>query len=271
MTIHDMIPMTGRLVDSGHLESLGKVAAQLAETAGISMTQAVVQTIGMEKLNSEQVRRVVEFANVESYNRKFASLTGTTRAVHFEGGPADPAQVLQSLNDQARPQEVTIEAMEYSLPPDFAKKASMSAFASTDRTQKGLIGDVYAAHSKLAAAHDELVQSAEAAKERMNEHFAMLSERVKSASAGGAHPAEIYTAWARIHPELAKVAYKHTASCMRTDNEKVAGREINPSAPLVTLFRTFVKEAQSYEAHSIALAEVETELGRVSAWLKRGG
>jgi hypothetical protein len=259
------------MVDSGHLESLGKVAAQLSESTGISMTQAVVQTIGMEKLNAEHVRRVVEFANVEAYNRKFASLTGHLRTVHFDSGPADPVQVLQSLNCQARPQEVTIEALEYTLPPDFSKRASVSAFVPSDRTRRGVLNDVYALHSKLSAAHDELVQNAEAAKERMNEHFAALEEQVKSASAGGAHPGEIFHAWARVHPELAKVAYQQTAAFMRPQNEKVAGRELNPAARLVTEFRAFVKEAQSYETYVRAVAATEAEMRTVSNWFSQHG
>lgn len=262
----------GRPVDPTALESMGKMAANLAESAGLSMTDAVVKTVERAKLNQEQVRRVTEFANIEAFNKKFAALSGTTRAVHIDGGPADPIMVVQSLNDAARPQEVVVDSLEYSMPPDLMKSASAGVFDFTPvRTRAGAVGEVCALQSKLSAAHDQLVQSVEAAKERLSEAFVELVEQVKSASAGGATPREIYEAWSKIDEDVAKVAYRKSAGAMNSSNVKVAGRYINPSSRVVTLFRDLVKEAKSAEAHGRALSEVETELGRVSAWLRVNG
>ena len=69
---------------------LGKSAAQVSETSGMSLTDAVVRSVGMTKLNSHQVRRVVEAANHEAFHRKFASMDPTMRVVELDGGPADP-------------------------------------------------------------------------------------------------------------------------------------------------------------------------------------
>lgn len=272
MTSHDTSPFIGRSVDPQSLEAMGKQAARAAETAGISMTDAVVQTIGHVKLNSEQVRRVVEYANIEMFNRKFAAMSGYVRAVHIDGGPADPVQVMQNLNDAARPREVIVDSMEYSMPPDLVKSSGAMHFDFVpERTRAGALGEVYALQSKLSSAHDELVQNFEASKERLSEAFTRLIDHVKSASAGGATPEEIYAAWHRVHPELAKIAYDKLKVAMRSDNEKVAGRMINPDAKVVSIFRDFVKESLSTEAHTHALRNVEAELSKVSSWLRKHG
>lgn len=260
----------GRAVDPSQLESLGKTAARFAETGDLSLTDAVVQTVGREDLNPEQVRRVVEYANTEAFNRKFASTAGSMRAVHIDGGPADPVSVLQSLNNAARPREVVVDSFEYSMPPDFGKESSLS-FSSTDRTSGGVLKDVDNLQRQLASAHDELTQGMEASKAAMNGHLVELGDYVKRASLQGATPSDIISAWAQIHPEMAKTALARTQQFMRTDNVKVAGRSINPAHPVVQQFDAFVKAASSYAAHHDALMSTERELVKVSAWLRRHG
>lgn len=267
MTRHDTLHVRGRAVDPGHFEHLGKQAAHLADTAGISLTDAVVQTVGHEKLNSEQVRRVVEFANIEAFQRKYASTSGHLRHVHIDGGPADPVEVLQALHNEARPREVTIDALEYSMPPDFSKSASVS-YVTTERTRAGVLHDISSLRSKLSAGHDELVQGAEAAKERMEMAAEKLAEAVHTASVQGAAPAEIYEAWGRVDPDVAKVAFRRFSPFMRPSNVKVASRQINPGAAVVTAFSELVKEAKTYQAHQLALRELEENLATVTAWLE---
>lgn len=257
-----------RAVDPTHLEVLGKTAARLADSGDLSLSDAVVQTVGREKLNSEQVRRVVEYANTEAFNRKFASTSGSMRSVHFDGGPADPAEVLQSLNNAARPREVTIDSLEYSMPPDSSSSKTSSIHIALDRTVEGVMGDVRGLHGRLEAAHDELVQSVEASKSAMNEALVELARTVKSASAEGASPSEMLAAWARVSPELAKTAFDRTRPFMRDSGVKVAGRVLNPAHPVVRNFEIFVKSASSYSAHHEALMSIETELLKVAKWLR---
>lgn len=254
-------------MDSMTFENLGKQAARLAETGDLSLTQAVVHTIGHVKLNSEQVRRVVEQANVEAFNRKFASTSGSMRAVHIDGGPADPVEVLQCLNDGARPREVTIDVLEYSMPPEHVKSSSFS-FADSVRTADGVRGDIYALSDRLRSAHDEVTQSFEAARSDMNEHMVVLGEAVKSAGLQGATAGEIYASWAKQDPELAKLAFDRTRHLMHGVGTKVAGREINPSAPVVQAFGQFSKAAHSYGAYAKALTALESEIHKVSSWMK---
>jgi len=263
-------PVGGRAVDPTHLDSLGKTAARLAETGDLSLADAVVQTIGREDLNPEQVRRVVECANTEAFNRKFASTSGSMRAVHIDGGPADPVEVLQSLNNGARPKEVVVDSFEYSMPPDFGKVSS-AGFLTTERTAGGVFTDVSNLHHQLMSAHDELTQNTESSKAAMNELLVRLGSYVKQASLQGASPSEMLDAWTRVSPELAKTAFDRTRSFMRDSNVKVAGRSLNPEHPVVRQFESFVKAASSYAAHYDALMSTERELIKVSAWLRRHG
>jgi hypothetical protein len=267
MTRHDTLHVRGRSVDPGLFEHLGKQAAHLADTAGISLTDAVVQTVGHEKLNSEQVRRVVEFANIEAFQRKYASTSGHLRHVHIDGGPADPVEVLQALHKEARPREVTIDALEYSMPPDFSK-SSAASFTESERTRAGVLGDVMSLRSKLAAGHDELVQSSEAAKERMSMAVEKLAEAVVSATSQGTSPSELLEAWSLVDAESAKVAFRRFSPFMKASNQKVASRIINPAAPVVSAFAELVKEAKTYQAHQLALRDLEKNLADVTAWLE---
>lgn len=261
----------GRSVDPSHLESLGKQAARFAELNGLSLSDAVTQTVGHEKLNAEQVRRVVEFTNLEAFHRKYSSLDPSSRIVHIDGGPADPVQVLQDLNDGARPREVTIHALEYSMPPE-TKTASIGAFVpEIDRSRSGVVGDIIGLRSKLAAAHEEAVQGAEAAHFTMNEALVSLAGLVKRAGLQGAAVADIYEAWFRESPDLAKVAFARVKHLVPSTNTKVASRVINPAHPVVDGFRDFVKAAQAFGHYSKTRQEIEAEMVRVSGWLEHNG
>lgn len=262
--------LSGRAVAPTHLESLGKTAARLADSNDISLTSAVIETIGSEKLNSEQVRRVVEHANTEAFNRKFASTSGSMRAVHIDGGLADPVEVLQALEHGARPREVIMDALEYAMPPSFGKTSSAQPFFNAiDRTPAGVMGDVRGMQHKLASAHEQLIGDLEASKAEMNSAIVKLAESVRQASLQGASPQELFETWTAISPELAKVAVHRTKQFMIASNTKVAGRGLNPQHAVVQHFDTFVKAAQSFAQHHEARQLLEAELVKVNTWLKQ--
>jgi hypothetical protein len=261
--------MGGRAVDPAHLEELGKAAAGLADSTGITLGSAVVRVIGREKLSAEQVRRVVEFTNIEAFNKKFAALHGSMRAVHFDGGPADPVRVLQDLNDGARPKEVTMESMDYEVPP-MAEKTSAMPSPDIERSATGILGDVRGLQRKLASAHDEIVQGAEAAALVMQETLDGLVGHIKRASMQGAGSNEILDAWVRVNPEVAKLAYARLRDVM-VPGAKTAGRRIDPEHPVVGLFVEFVKAAQVHTAYRAALRSLDAELSKIAAWMQRQG
>lgn len=268
MTTTSRSAMSGRAVDPSHLESLGKAAARLAETSDLSLTNAVVETVGREKLNSEQVRRVVEHANIEAFNRKYASTSGVMRAVHIDGGPADPIAVLQSLENGAAPREATIDSIDYGMPPSRGKAASYEVASLVDRTPAGVVGGIQALHTQLKSAHNEVVQNLEVSRGELNDSLVELGESVRLASLQGAAPLDFFEAWAATDAEVAKVAYQRVAPFMNVNNVKVANRGLNPRHPAVQHFQSFAKAAQSYARHHEALMLIEQELLKVSSWLK---
>jgi hypothetical protein len=96
-----------RSVDPGKLQLLGKQAAALHASAGTSLTDSVVDVIGKEDLGPEHARRVCEFANQEAFKNEWEK-GGSVRNVEFDGGPANPADVLRDLNDGARTDAVRV-------------------------------------------------------------------------------------------------------------------------------------------------------------------
>jgi hypothetical protein len=266
---HIFPDLGGKPVDASHLEALGKTAARLAESAEITLNDAVVETIGHEKLNAEQVRRVVEHANVDAFNRKFASMQGPMRAVALDGGPADPVHVLQSLEASAQSSGEMIGTTDYSMPPMVRKEAAVTHPYVPSRTREGVVGDVYDLHRTLKAAHDELTQNAEASHYMMLEALEDLTDRTKRAQLQGALPEEVFLAWSTHHADLAKVAASQVG-LRATDVAKVASlRVINPQQPVVRSFMEFAKRASSYYTNVQARRDVEAELGRVDAWLQK--
>lgn len=111
-----------RPVPGEHLEVLGKKAASdwgFGKFA--SLTEAVVDTVRGERLGPEQVLRVVEFCNSSAYLTEFRK-EGSHKVVNFEGGPADPAQVIQDLNDGGGGTVYDRGMLDYNMSPSLATK-----------------------------------------------------------------------------------------------------------------------------------------------------
>lgn len=125
-----------RPVAGEHLEVLGKKAAADWGTGKFaSLHEAVVSTVRSEQLSPEQVRRVVEFTNGSAYLNEFRK-EGSHKVVHFDNGPADPAQVLQDLNDGGGGTVYDRGTLDYNMPPEHGhKEASVREFnSSMDKT-----------------------------------------------------------------------------------------------------------------------------------------
>ncbi len=81
------------------LEILGKQASALYRCGGCSLNDSVVETVKKAGLSPEQVKRVCEFANTDAYLKDFEKKGSTHKYIAFEGGPANPSEVLKDLND----------------------------------------------------------------------------------------------------------------------------------------------------------------------------
>jgi hypothetical protein len=249
-------------VDPSVLEELGKSAARLGETSRISLTEAVVQKIASRQLTSEQVRRVVEACNIEAVNRKYASMSGSNRIVHIDGGPADPVQVLQSVKAASLPAPTRIEAFEYGTAPVTEKRASLSAAPAVPVPSLPELRD------KLAAAHAEVTSQFEASSFLMEESLGVLKEAAYTAHLEGATLAELCAAWSSHSEVLAKVAARQLQGTIPW-GKTAADRSINPDHRAVSAFRDFAKYAQRFYQESKARMDIEEQLRRVETHLRR--
>lgn len=253
MAMQHRVP--GRNVSASELEALGKTAARLSDTSGLSLAEACVRTLEHEGLNQEQVRRVVEQANIEAVNQKFASLSGQDRIVHIDEGPADPVVVMDALYAQRGAPDAQLVALEYSTGPGFIKRASGTKVAMAEVPMPNLPG----LRSKLASAHDELCDMSTALEFRMEEAFAELRQRAKQASLDGASLCDLTTAWSRLDAPLAQAAARALAADVRW-GVKTAGLRVASAHPVMEAFTTFTKVAHEHNRVLLACRNVERQL-----------
>jgi len=92
-----------------------------------TLTEAVVETVKHAGLSPEQVKRVVEFANTNAFLTEFKKESTAAKYVSFEGGPADPAEVLKDLNDGGGGTVFDRGIQDYSHGPGVIKASSVAA------------------------------------------------------------------------------------------------------------------------------------------------
>lgn len=255
-------------VDAGHLELLGKQAASLADAGPLSLADAAVRLLNSEKLSSEQVRRVVEFANTEAFNRKFGALDPANRVVDIEGGPADPEQVIQTLNNQARPQAVEFQSSDYSMPPE-AKVAHEVDFGLGPVPvphRGGVIQRVLNLQSKVARAHEETVQNAESARFQMVASIGELQGVVKTAVLDGLCREDLVASWLAADPTLVKEALSYMPRIPVRTGIKVAHR-VNPKHPVVARYCEFAKQANHFATFTVARQNLERRLIEINSFI----
>jgi hypothetical protein len=251
----------GRQVASSALEELGKSAARLAKTSGLSLTEAATQTLKTAGLNADQVRRAVEFCNIAAVNDKYASSRGPDRIVDIDGGPADPAQVVQTLKAASAGADLRIEALEYSAAPQRGEKRSSAIFQKVASVNLAELRDT------LQAAHEELTSQSESAKFAMQEDFMRLKAAVKTAGLQGATLHELVKGWSRQDHEVAKVASAQFQSEVDW-GDPVSSRTLNNDHPVMQYFGEFAKSAHKFQQTSMARANVEEQLHTVENRLR---
>ena len=288
-------PKTGE-----ELEVLGKEAAtQFLRGNYGSLTDAVVGTVKTAGLSPEQLRRVVEFTNVDAFNQEFKKEGAGHKVVQFKGGPADYPEILRDMNDGGGGTVFDKHAHDYSAPPP-----NVARFESRNEDYLGLENEKLAAafgveetplpyadplresldmQSKLARAESELAAELTHLEGQYHDIVDSLNHEVKQACLGGTELGQIVSAWGSVtsRPEFMKVAFAQLTplllegavfpskgaigeSLMKTASVGV----VNPEHPLVIRFQDFcetlTKMAETREAH----AEVGEYLDRLGTFLK---
>lgn len=248
-----------------HLVQLGKSAAHNAETSGISLTNAVVREIGMTKLNSEQVRRVVESANHEAFHRKFASMDSKMRVVDLEGGPADFNAVTERLALHAAPQKVASYRNDYALGPQYPVRVQSS---TGSMTKAAALEGVVELRGQLEAMHIELTSSAQSKQAQVESTLHNVTHHVRQALMDGAYHEDIERAWGHFNPKFATELASSFSLPKAPAGVKTASRQIPQDHPLVTSFGTFMKVAQEYEVLCAQIREVEKNMVKIEEHLR---
>lgn len=140
---------TGHSNSSEHLKLLGKRAAGMYASKEVSSLNDAVQTVvGGEPLNRDQIARVVETANQETWKALFVE--GGDRHVHFD--PADPVTVLGELS--AKPDLLDASNLD---DLDFAADVPNQRRDNIDLAEAFGVAKDSPDYEALNAAHDERV------------------------------------------------------------------------------------------------------------------
>jgi hypothetical protein len=280
------------------LELMGKQASNEFLEHGVALNEAVVKLASQRAdINSEQVKRVCEFANNATYlamhdQDKVAG--ASVSAPHFD--LADPARVIQDLSDGARPTVITPTDVAYGQQPHKPSASNPAVEAALGELFKQSTPD-YSTLSVESAAEDVL--NAKTQLKALQDHFSNAHETfdmsLKQASAefydvakrhimdGGSITDVIVAARSTgvdkekvsqvMQPVVAallreKVASASELSAAMGQLEKVAHRSVNQEHPLVTNFLSIITSYQELGKTATVLADVDEQLGRVDAFIQ---
>lgn len=258
-------PITGE-----ELELFGKKAAAMYSTAGMNLTNAVVETVKHAGLGPEQVRRVAEFANIAAYLTEFQKCGSDHRYVQFAGGPADVPTILRDLNDGGGGTVFDRGLADYQhAPPDVAKLASrnLDHLGGADAKLAAAFGvtevplpfadplkESYDLYTKLADAREVTAYELSVNEGAFREISAALYEQVKQAALQGTPLGHIVQAWSSTtdNPSFIKAAFQGLAPRFLQDqvfgsrdeiagslSKTASGMIVNPTNEMIGMFREY--------------------------------
>lgn len=223
-----------RNISGEELEVMGKkAAAQYTCGSCSTLNEAVVETVKHAGYSPEQVRRVIEFANVSAYLEQFNKLGSDHKYVDFQGGPASPSEVLKDLNDGGGGTVFDRGDADYHQPPmhksasetyaanracmglektasvlpNRAEEAFTALWATEDKPEPYADPwrDIADMREKLADTRDSLVSELNSLEVDYEDATAQLYHQVKQASLEGVPLGHVVQAWQDTCPEAGYV------------------------------------------------------------------
>lgn len=269
---------------------MGKRAAQLFEE-GLTLNDAVVETVKSAGLTQEHVRRVIEFANTSAFLHEFAKEGTAHRVVEFHGGPADPAVILPELNSGGEKVAFDRGILDYQGPPPSVKVASVveeEEFRSLFTVETGVdpdanpLGDIVDFREKVGGLGEHLTSELSALEVMYMDLCDGLYDQVKQASLEGQHLGDVVQAFASVtdKPVFIEAVFQYLAPRLEQDGifktaleavedlEKTAGEGmINPEHPLVTGFAEYCEVLEKLASLRVERDEVVSVFKSATAFL----
>lgn len=279
------------------LELFGKHAsAKWGSGEFATLTEAVVATIKHAGLAPEQVKRVIEFANQDAYLKEFRKEGGAHKVVHFPGGPANPTDVFNDLNDGGGGTVFDSGNGDYSLPPE--KTASVTSYDDELLKQAFLSGgeeeypfaDPWApaeeARSKIAAALDLVNDQLSGLEVCAYDLEEALYHQVKQAALGGASIGEVLQVLSHASPSEEHVKHAFSVLAPRLLQEQVfrdsdalgesiaktaSGRAVNTKHPAITIFSDYCEVVTKCAELQVARAELQEAHEDLTSFIMKEG
>jgi hypothetical protein len=281
------------------LEMMGKQAANSLYEDGRSMTTTIAKLASAyPDINSEQVKRICEFANTAAHLHQHDNAkTAGADSSYPQFDLADPARVLQELSNGARAVHVPATDPSYARAPEHKAKVSnaaedaladmfhvKTAQAEPEYAPNAVLNEVFKTKDDLKSLRDHLASSAESLdfgwKTASDELYDLtkrhildggsLADIVKVAKASGISSEQ---ATDTLQPVVIRLLKEKVATPLQLKQQaldyiKVAHRDLNENHPLVMTFRAVASLDEEVTKVAAALKEAEEQLGRVDAFLK---
>lgn len=280
------------------MELIGKQAANRLLNDGIPLNESIVKLAGEHQdINSEQIRRIIEFANNAVYLAKHdQNKTAGAESSYPQFELADPARVIQDLSNGSRPSLTTPVSIEYSKPP---KKAHISdrdtvieqifGIDPEKKVEANFHSDTAAnqiidTKNDLLGIKSNLENHAErfsmALKEAQVEYYDLVrhhlldgnnfSDILAAAQSSGADKHKIAETLRPVIEQLLKdkIASPSKLRVATEQLEKIAHRVVNEKHLLVSTFRSLLALESEIDKLATSLDDVDTQLGRVNGFIK---
>lgn len=278
-----------RPIDPEQLELFGKRAAALYGAQGTSLTDAVVETVKEARLAPEQIKRVCEFANTTAFLNAFEK-AGEVRNITFDKGPANPGDVIRSLNDGSSPAinhlddyrspvgsyktaasvNDAVFAEAFIAPHGMEKAASAATSAGSHANPLDDIDDLRIC---LESTRDHFMSKLSSARIVLDDVCGDLRAAVQSEKNAGTPSASIIDAWSHYAPNVSFLKEAMDAALEGDSAEPVktahvGGKIPNPTHPVVERFVALTKVAAETRKLEQAVGIVDEQLREVHATLR---
>jgi hypothetical protein len=293
----------GQAASAEKLELLGKEAADRLLTSGIPLQDSVMKIASESPdLNSEQIRRVVEFANTSAYlgfHDKAKSAGAGHSYPQFDLADADQVldalgsatslRLSRSIEDPSYCREVPRQKISNAKLEDELERmflgdpSTREKTASLDFSYETGVHEIISKKEDLVSLKDNLTDSAQKLDLLLKQAEAEYYDAVKSHMLDGGSFADVargasevlegedlkealVPVMSRLFQE--KVAAPDEVYCQLSDLEKVAHRIVDQDHPFVKTFGAVVSFQHECEKVATAILTVEDQLQAVKQVIK---